>query len=150
MRAHMEWFTREGARRQRLRYDDHLGLLGIFPSNAIFMQVALKQIRLDLKKEGMSISVIREINSLFTLRHENLVRLYDVAVGRRLHKIFLVMEYCEQDLATLLDNMQNKFTEGQVKCILKQLFEGMKYLHDSFIIHRDVKVGRVVFGWWQS
>jgi len=143
----MGWCTRGGARGRGLRYE-HLTTFGLIHTIYItlYMQVALKQIRLDLKKEGMSISVIREINSLFTLHHDNLVRLYDVAVGRRLHKIFLVMEYCEQDLATLLDNMQNKFTEGQVKCILKQLFEGMKYLHDSFIIHRDVKVGGVVAG----
>lgn len=29
------------------------------------------------------------------LRHENIVRLEDVVVGQRMHKIFLVMEYCE-------------------------------------------------------
>lgn len=27
------------------------------------------------------------------------------------------MEYCEQDLASILDNMPNPFTEAQVKCI---------------------------------
>ena len=28
--------------------------------------------------------------------------------------IFLVMEYCEQDLASLLDNMPSPFSESQV------------------------------------
>ena len=28
--------------------------------------------------------------------------------------IFLLMSYCEQDLASLLDNMQKPFTEAQV------------------------------------
>ena len=28
--------------------------------------------------------------------------------------IFLVMKYCEQDLASLLDNMQSPFSEAQV------------------------------------
>lgn len=30
------------------------------------------------------------------------------------------MEYCEQDLASLLDNMQVPFMEAQVKCIMIQ------------------------------
>ena len=30
--------------------------------------------------------------------------------------LFLVMEYCEQDLASLLDNMPAPFSESQVKC----------------------------------
>lgn len=31
------------------------------------------------------------------------------------------MEYCEQDLASILDNMPNPFTEAQVKCIALQV-----------------------------
>ena len=41
-------------------------------------------------------------------------RVREIAVGRSLESIFLVMEYCEQDLASLLDNMQNPFSESQV------------------------------------
>lgn len=46
------------------------------------------------------------------------------------------MEYCEQDLASLLDNMQSPFSESQVKCIMLQLFEGLHYLHQNYIVHR--------------
>ena len=31
------------------------------------------------------------------------------------------MEYCEQDLASLLDNMHSPFMEYQVKCIMIQV-----------------------------
>ena len=41
-------------------------------------------------------------------------RVREIAVGRSLESIFLVMAYCEQDLASLLDNMQNPFSESQV------------------------------------
>lgn len=39
---------------------------------------------------------MREIQTLMDIEHKNIVRLFDVAVGQRVDKIFLVMEYCEQ------------------------------------------------------
>lgn len=71
--------------------------------------------RMEREKDGVPISGIREINLLLSVRHENIVHLKDVVVGKSLESIFLVMEYCEQDLASLLDNMQSSFSEAQVK-----------------------------------
>ncbi|KAJ8949957.1 hypothetical protein NQ318_002364 [Aromia moschata] len=58
--------------------------------------------------------------------------------------IFLAMEYCEQDLASLLDNMQAPFTESQVKCIMLQVLRGLRYLHHNFVVHRDLKVSNLL------
>ena len=76
--------------------------------------VALKRVRMDNEKDGLPISSLREIDILLNLRHKNIVELKEVVVGGRLDSIFLVMEYCEQDLASLLDNMTKNFTEAQV------------------------------------
>lgn len=54
------------------------------------------------------------------------------------------MEYCEQDLASLLDNMQAPFSESQVKCIMLQVLRGLRYLHYNFIVHRDLKVSNLL------
>lgn len=54
------------------------------------------------------------------------------------------MEYCEQDLASLLDNMSSPFTESQVKCLMLQVLKGLKYLHSNFIVHRDLKVSNLL------
>lgn len=54
------------------------------------------------------------------------------------------MEYCEQDLASLLDNMTSPFTESQVKCLMLQVLKGLKYLHSNFIVHRDLKVSNLL------
>lgn len=48
------------------------------------------------------------------LKHRNIVELKEVVVGRDLENMFLVMNYCEQDLATLIDNLKTPFTEAQV------------------------------------
>ncbi|XP_018331194.1 cyclin-dependent kinase 10 isoform X2 [Agrilus planipennis] len=106
--------------------------------------VALKKVRMDLERDGIPVSSLREIQVLLSCRHENIVHLKEVAVGRSLESIFLVMEYCEQDLASLLDNMQTPFTESQVKCIMIQVLRGLRYLHYNFIVHRDLKVSNLL------
>lgn len=54
------------------------------------------------------------------------------------------MEYCEQDLASLLDNMSQPFSESEVKCIILQVLQGLKYMHSRYIIHRDLKVSNLL------
>lgn len=120
---------------------------------------------MDQEKDGLPISGLREIHILMNCSHENIVRLKEVVVGRSLERleysyvhfflrynfkfrtfgsIFLSMEYCEQDLASLLDNMTTPFSESQVKCIVLQVLKGLKYLHSNFIVHRDLKVSNLL------
>jgi len=106
--------------------------------------VALKKMRMDNEKDGLPLSGLREISILMHCKHENVVQLKEVLVGRSLESIFLAMEYCEQDLASLLDHMQTAFSESQVKCIVLQLLHGLKYLHANFIVHRDLKVSNLL------
>nr|CAH7753181.1 unnamed protein product [Callosobruchus chinensis] len=92
---------------------------------------------MDLERDGIPVSSLREIQVLLNCRHENIVHLKEVF-------IFLAMEYCEQDLASLLENMQAPFTESQVKCIMLQVLRGLRYLHHNFIVHRDLKVSNLL------
>ncbi|CDW53839.1 Cell division protein kinase 10 [Trichuris trichiura] len=106
--------------------------------------VALKKMRTTCNQEGIPLSSLREVNILLNIRHRNIIRLIDVAVSRDIDTFYLVLEYCEQDLANLMDNMTVPFTESQTKCLALQILEGLKFLHKQFIVHRDLKMSNLL------
>ncbi|CAN0396697.1 unnamed protein product, partial [Ectocarpus sp. 13 AM-2016] len=66
------------------------------------------------KQDGFPLTSLREIQLLKRISHPSCVRLLDVAVGRRREMVFLVFEYCEHDLAGLLDSTKKPFSESDV------------------------------------
>ncbi|PHZ16483.1 cell division protein kinase 10 [Rhizopus microsporus ATCC 52813] len=106
--------------------------------------VALKKIRMERETDGMPISSLREISILKRMKHPNIVNVIDVAVGPRLESIYLVMEYCEQDLGTLLDMVTIPYTASEIKCLMLQLLRGLEYCHSHSIIHRDLKMSNLL------
>ncbi|CDH55841.1 cyclin-dependent kinase 10-like [Lichtheimia corymbifera JMRC:FSU:9682] len=106
--------------------------------------VALKKIRMERETDGMPISSLREISILKRMSHQNIVNVTDVAVGPKLESIFLVMEYCEQDLGTLLDMVPTPYTPSEVKCLMLQLLRGLEHCHNHSIIHRDLKMSNLL------
>ena len=119
--------------------------------------VALKRIRLQpesdssnpknedtIPADGLPLAHLREIQLLKSLRHQNIVQVKEIVVGRALSSIFTVMEYCVNDLAALIDNMSSPYTAGEIKCLLYQLLRGIEYLHMHFIIHRDLKLSNLL------
>jgi serine/threonine protein kinase len=106
--------------------------------------VALKKLKMDRETRGFPLTSVREINILLNLAHPNIVKLLDVTVGRLRDKVFLVFEYCDHDLATVLDGLRKPFREDEVKTILHDLASAIAYLHDNFIVHRDLKLSNLL------
>eukprot|EP00298_Acanthocystis_sp_HF-20_P010489 c18882_g2_i2.p1 GENE.c18882_g2_i2~~c18882_g2_i2.p1 ORF type:complete len:367 (+),score=151.56 c18882_g2_i2:2-1102(+) len=109
--------------------------------------VALKRVKMEKvsDSEGFPMTMLREIQILTRIKHPNIVNLKEVVVGSTRNRIFLVFEYCEHDLARMLDFMKYHFTESEVKCLLYQLLEAIHHLHSNFIIHRDIKLSNLLF-----
>jgi cell division cycle 2-like protein len=106
--------------------------------------VALKKVKMQKEKEGFPLTSVREIRILMQCKHVNIVTMKEVVVGSSVDSIFIVMEYVEHDLKGLLEDMNKNFTVSEVKCLLNQLLMGMEYLHDNWILHRDIKTSNLL------
>ncbi|KAJ2725569.1 bleomycin hydrolase [Coemansia sp. Benny D115] len=108
--------------------------------------VALKRMRvsMDARSHGLPLSSLREIVLLRRLRHPNIVRVLEIAVGHRLDSIFMAMEACACDLGTLLDGKAAAFTAGEVKSLVHQMLCGLEYCHRRQVVHRDLKPPNVL------
>lgn len=104
--------------------------------------VALKCIKMENEKEGFPITAMREIKVLQKLHHKNVVALKEIITSKDL--VYLVIEYMEHDLTGLLGRPDIDFSEQVIKCYMKQLLEGIAYLHSKSIVHRDVKASNLL------
>ncbi|CAO3617950.1 unnamed protein product [Cunninghamella echinulata] len=99
--------------------------------------VALKRICLDNEEEGVPCTAIREISLLKELKHQNIVRLYDVLHKER--KLILVFEYLDSDLKKFLDSNGGDIDELTIKQMMYQLLKGIAFCHAHRVLHRDLK-----------
>lgn len=107
-------------------------------------KVALKRLKMEKEKDGFPITSIREVSTLLKAKHKNVVDVQEIVVGSNVDKIYIVMEYVEHDLKTLMDTMKEPFLVGEVKTLMIQLLRGLHHLHDNWILHRDLKTSNLL------
>lgn len=100
---------------------------------------ALKQVKLNREKDGFPVTALREINTLFSVSHPNVVALREIVLGSSMDRVYLVMEYADHDLFSLLERMNRPYSPSEIKSLLQQLLRGVAHLHDNWILHRDLK-----------
>ena len=106
--------------------------------------VAHKKVKMDYNQDGFPITALREISILQRCKHTNIVDLLEVLSGDDPQECVLVMGFFEHDLKTLQEDMSEPFMASEVKTVLRQLVSGVGFLHDNFIMHRDLKTSNIL------
>ncbi|KNA04803.1 hypothetical protein SOVF_196330 [Spinacia oleracea] len=106
--------------------------------------VAIKQVSLEnIAQEDLNI-IMQEIDLLKNLNHKNIVK-YLGSLKTRSH-LHIILEYVENgSLANIIKpNKFGPFPEQLVAHYIAQVVEGLVYLHEQGVIHRDIKGANIL------
>jgi cell division cycle 2-like protein len=109
--------------------------------------VALKRLKLDHRireKSGFPHYALREIQTLFIVDHPNVLGIREIVVGKNLTHMYMVMEFMEHEVKSLMAAKPDYFSQSEVKCLLLQLLRGVYALHSKWIFHRDLKTSNLL------
>ncbi|CAN1255158.1 MAP3K epsilon protein kinase 1 [Linum perenne] len=106
--------------------------------------VAIKQVSLEnIAQEDLNI-IMQEIDLLKNLNHKNIVK-YLGSLKTKTH-LHIILEYVENgSLANIIKpNKFGPFPESLVTVYIAQVLEGLVYLHEQGVIHRDIKGANIL------
>ncbi|GAV80001.1 Pkinase domain-containing protein [Cephalotus follicularis] len=106
--------------------------------------VAIKQVSLEnIAQEDLNI-IMQEIDLLKNLNHKNIVK-YLGSLKTKTH-LHIILEYVENgSLANIIKpNKFGPFPESLVAVYISQVLEGLVYLHEQGVIHRDIKGANIL------
>ncbi|XP_075657823.1 MAP3K epsilon protein kinase 1-like [Castanea sativa] len=106
--------------------------------------VAIKQVSLEnIAQEDLNI-IMQEIDLLKNLNHKNIVK-YLGSLKTKTH-LHIILEYVENgSLANIIKpNKFGPFPESLVAVYIAQVLEGLVYLHEQGVIHRDIKGANIL------
>ncbi|EKM79117.1 hypothetical protein AGABI1DRAFT_120578 [Agaricus bisporus var. burnettii JB137-S8] len=104
--------------------------------------VAVKEIQLSNIPKAELGEIMSEIDLLKNLNHANIVK-YKGFVKTREY-LYIILEFCENGSLHNIVKKFGKFPENLVAVYISQVLEGLVYLHDQGVIHRDIKGANIL------
>ena len=102
--------------------------------------VAIKKINKTKLTSSLISRFNKEIEILKILNHQNIIKFKDCYSDDKY--ICIITEYC--DCGSLKNQIGNYINEYDVRHIVKQIIDGLQYLDDVKIMHRDIKPDNIL------
>uniref|UniRef100_A0A1B6H4A9 Protein kinase domain-containing protein n=1 Tax=Cuerna arida TaxID=1464854 RepID=A0A1B6H4A9_9HEMI len=94
-----------------------------------------------LAKNNQKEKMVQEIQIHKSLSHKNVVGFHSFFDDDNF--VYIVLELCRKRSMMELHRRRKTLTEPEVRYFMKQILEGVLYLHERGIIHRDLKLGNL-------
>ncbi|KAJ8317207.1 hypothetical protein KUTeg_005111 [Tegillarca granosa] len=102
---------------------------------------ALKQVEIKSEEDLEDFSV--EIDILSECKHKNVVSLYEAFYWG--DKLLMYIEFCGAGaLDSIMVDLEKPLTENQIRYVCHEMCDGLEFLHNHKVIHRDLKAGNVL------
>lgn len=99
--------------------------------------IAKKQMTKQDQKDKMT----QEITIHKSLHHKNIVQFYSFFDDPQ--NVYIILELCKKRSMMELHKRRKIITDFECRYYIFQILDGLKYLHDRKIIHRDLKLGNL-------
>lgn len=107
-------------------------------------QVALKRLKISTRLLQMNGVWKKEFIILSQCNHPNIMKFIENVKSSDGKAIYMVFEYLPFNLAGIIRQRFMLLHEVQIQFLMRQLLEGVSYLHANKIIHRDLKPGNLL------
>jgi p21-activated kinase 1 len=102
------------------------------------LSVAIKKVDLTETRKNL---IVKEILVMRAVRHANIVDYIDSFLYN--NDVWIVMEYMGGGSLSAVIKAY-LMTEGQIAAVSREIVQGLQYLHENGIIHRDVESQNVL------
>ncbi|CAD5119689.1 DgyrCDS8282 [Dimorphilus gyrociliatus] len=102
---------------------------------------ALKQV--DISNDDEVANCTIEIDILTECEHPNIIKLHEAFFWE--DKLWMYIEFCEGGAVDrIMVDLEKPLSEPQIKYVTKEVCKALGFLHDKFVIHRDLKAGNIL------
>jgi len=110
-----------------------------FYATKVFRKKQLSKRRVGMVKGGALRDALNEIELMKTLRHHNIIMLFEVIDDPGEDKLFMIIEYAEGGSVQVGEMETDPIPEDKARRYFNDAVAGLEYIHSKNVIHRDIK-----------